>query len=276
VFPKTFFVLSCALMVSFIIFPATQYPSPPQGARGSLPKTESFLRQFSTQESNSRCVELKHPPKGCKKRHRHNRNRPPVINSFSASSSTITLGCPPGTFSSTCTPSPNQTVQLTTNATDPDGDTLLYTYTTTGGRLTGDGANVSWDLSGVQPGTYTTTVTVDDGCGCVAFASTTVTLAGCVNCLPPCPMIQISCTPESTTEGNPVKCLANLPGLDPSASPTYSWVVLPGEISSGQNTPSITINTNNSAPSISVTLEVGGLSSACDRNASSNVEITKR
>ena len=54
-------------------------------------------------------------------------------------------------------------------ATDPDGDTLLYSYTVTGGRITGEGANVSWDLTGVQPGTYTSTVEVDDGCGCVAF-----------------------------------------------------------------------------------------------------------
>ena len=71
------------------------------------------------------------------------------------------------------------TVQLAANATDPDGDTLLYTWSTTGGRITGDGANVTWDLSGVQPGTYTASVEVDDGCGCIAFSSTTVTVERC-------------------------------------------------------------------------------------------------
>lgn len=62
-------------------------------------------------------------------------------------------------------------VKLAASARDPEGDQMLYTWSTTGGRLTGDGANVEWDLSGVQPGTYTTTVEVDDGCGCIAFSS---------------------------------------------------------------------------------------------------------
>lgn len=37
-------------------------------------------------------------------------------------------------------------LQLAANATDPDGDTLLYKWSTNGGRIIGDGANVNWDL----------------------------------------------------------------------------------------------------------------------------------
>ena len=62
-------------------------------------------------------------------------------------------------------------------ACDPDGDNVLYTYTVTGGRITGDGMSAVWNLSGVtRPATYTVSVEVDDGCGCISFDSTEVTL----------------------------------------------------------------------------------------------------
>src|SRR5215213_997992 len=138
-------------------------------------------------------------------------NQPPTV-TLSASSGTITLPCPPGTVSASCTPSANQTVQLASTATDPDGDTLLYTYSTTGGRVTGDGANVSWDLTGVQPGTYTATVEVDDGCGCVAFSSTTVTISECNDCIPPCPTLSISCPTDQITQGTPATVSVNVSG----------------------------------------------------------------
>lgn len=68
-------------------------------------------------------------------------------------------------------------VNLKAIACDPDGDTVLYTYSTTGGRITGDGESAVWNLSGAtRPGTYTISVEVDDGCGCIAYDSSTVTL----------------------------------------------------------------------------------------------------
>ncbi len=107
-------------------------------------------------------------------------NNPPTT-AVSASPSRVVLAadCPPGERPSEGCTATGSTVQLAANATDPDGDTLLYTWSTTGGRITGDGANVTWDLSGVQPGTYTASVEVDDGCGCIAFSSTTVTVERC-------------------------------------------------------------------------------------------------
>ena len=67
-------------------------------------------------------------------------------------------------------------VNLKAVACDPDGDNILYTYSTTGGRISGDGAEAVWDLGGTQPGVYTVTVEVDDGCGCISFSSSVVTL----------------------------------------------------------------------------------------------------
>lgn len=68
-------------------------------------------------------------------------------------------------------------VNLKAIACDPDGDSVLYTYTATGGRINGDGPSAIWDLSNVtRPGTYTVSVEVDDGCGCMSVDSTQVTL----------------------------------------------------------------------------------------------------
>jgi len=126
-------------------------------------------------------------------------NNPPTT-AVSASPSRVVLAadCPPGERPVEGCTSTGSTVQLAANATDPDGDTLLYTWSTTGGRITGDGANVTWDLSGVQPGTYTASVEVDDGCGCIAFSSTTVTVERCT-----CEIIPPPPTPEPTPTPTP-------------------------------------------------------------------------
>src|SRR5262249_2569522 len=140
-------------------------------------------------------------------------NQPPTV-SLAAATTTITLPCPPGQTSATCPASPQMTSALTATASDPDGDTLLYTWSVTGGRITGDGANVTWDLSGVSAGTYTATVEVDDGCGCVSFATTTVTVAACADCVtppPPCPTVSVSC-PDSAQPDQPITFTANVSG----------------------------------------------------------------
>ncbi|HLL74881.1 MAG TPA: PKD domain-containing protein [Pyrinomonadaceae bacterium] len=125
---------------------------------------------------------------------------PTVTVTSSTSRVTLPANCPPDQMADPgCTPT-STSVQLTANATDPDGDTLLYTWTTTGGRVTGDGPNVTWDLTGVQPGTYTANVEVDDGCGCIAYSSATVVVdtCGCVATPTPTPIIEESPTPTPT------------------------------------------------------------------------------
>lgn len=241
-----------------VVVPATTRPATTGGFPSGFVESDDangFGMQFWIGHRNARAPEFLP-------------NQPPTVN-LSASSATITLACPPGTISSSCTPSANQTVQLAANATDPDGDTLLYTYTTTGGRITGDGANVSWDLTGVQPGTYTTTVTVDDGCGCVAFSTTSVTVAGCTNCIPPCPTVNISCPTDQLTAGTPATVSVNVSGGNPGASLTYNWSVSAGKITSGQGTPTITVYTTGLAgQSVTASVDLGGLDPSCQRNAS--------
>jgi hypothetical protein len=161
-------------------------------------------------------------------------------------------------------------VSLTTTASDPDGDTLLYSYTVTGGRVTGEGASVSWDLSGVGPGTYTASVDVDDGCGCITSATTTVTIASCPDCVPNivCPAPTASC-PDAVDQGTPITFTV---GGNLNATPAitgYNWTVSAGTITSGQGTPSITVSTDNLAgQSVTATVELVGVDPSCPRTTS--------
>lgn len=91
-------------------------------------------------------------------------NTPPKVG-LSSSTSYITSAAPPH-------------VKLNAIVCDIDGDEVLYTYSVTAGRLIGDGANANWSLEGVRPGTYTATVEVHDGCGCISFSSASVTIDG--------------------------------------------------------------------------------------------------
>jgi hypothetical protein len=203
-------------------------------------------------------------------------NQAPTV-TLSTSAGTITLPCPEGTISTgSCQVGTPTTVSLSANATDPDGDTLLYTYSTSGGRITGEGPNVSWDLTGVQPGTYTATVEVDDGCGCMSFSSTTVTVAnpGPDCCRPPCPEISISCPTGDVPVGSPATVSVNVTGGG-NPSVTYNWSVSSGTISSGQGTPSITIDTTSlGGQTVTATVEIGGLPPECDRTRSCSFTVT--
>jgi hypothetical protein len=207
--------------------------------------------------------------------HRNPRALPPPPNqaptvTVSASSATITLPCAEGTTSESCTPSATRSVDLTADARDPDNDTLLYTWSVTGGRVTGDGRAVAWDLSGANPGTYTATVEVNDGCCHTISSSTTVTVAECTNCRPLCPTVSVSC-PSDVDLGSPITYSAS---VSSSASVTYNWSVSAGTISSGQGTSTITVDTTGlGGQTVTATVELGGLDPACSRTASCSTSV---
>lgn len=73
--------------------------------------------------------------------------------------------------------------RITCNASDPDGDSLTYTWRANAGHITGNGANGDFDTSGLSPGSYSVTTRVEDGNGGAADASTPVE----VKVLPPPP-----------------------------------------------------------------------------------------
>jgi outer membrane protein OmpA-like peptidoglycan-associated protein len=88
-------------------------------------------------------------------------NTPPAVSSCAADPSTITVG---------------QHSTITTTATDADNDQLTYSYTTSGGHVTGSGASAQFDSTGAAPGTYTITCTTSDGRGGEGHATTQVTV----------------------------------------------------------------------------------------------------
>lgn len=59
----------------------------------------------------------------------------------------------------------SQSIEISTEAVDPENDVVTYNYEISSGKIIGTGAKVVWDLSGVKAGTYTIRAYVDDGCG---------------------------------------------------------------------------------------------------------------
>lgn len=209
--------------------------------------------------------------------HRNERGKPDVENlaanvtAVTLDKNQVVLPCAPGQTSETCTA--DQTVGVRTTAVDPEGDVLTYSYTVSGGRITGQGANVSWDLTGVRPGTYTITSAVDDGCGfCGQTKSTTINVVDCPNCVTPCTCPTISVTEPSTVTqpGAPMTFTANVSGGSGDTNYTYNWTVSAGSITSGQGTPSITVDTTGLAgQNVTATVEVGGLCTTCTQRTAS-------
>jgi hypothetical protein len=190
-------------------------------------------------------------------------NKPANVDSVTLSSTTITIPCPAGTHSPGGCPD-NTSISVSTHATDPENDVLTYNYTVSGGRVVGTGANVSWDLSGVQPGTYTITAAVDDGCGvCGSTKTQTITVANCTGCVANC-----TCPTLSTSGPSGVV----QPGQDmtftasSSGDVTYNWTVSAGTIKSGQGTSSITVDTTGVPQngSVTATVEISGANLCAD------------
>ena len=71
--------------------------------------------------------------------------------------------------------SPGETVRVRANGSDPDGDTLTYEWSATAGRIVGSGPSVTFDSTGMSPGSSATiTVRVSDGRGGTASSTCTV------------------------------------------------------------------------------------------------------
>lgn len=238
-----------------VVVPGTNRAVTSQGFPiGFIPSEEpnGFIAQFWIGRRNAR-----QPPPPT--------NIIPVVNSVTPSLSTLRRACPPGYGTSQNCPTPNE-VTLVADATDGNNDQLLYTWSVTGGRLSGEGRQVTWDLTGVANGTYTASVEVNDGNQGKASGSTTVTVADCTDCVkppPPCPSVSVSC-PTDVDPGQPITFTASVSQGDPNATYTYNWSVSAGTISSGQGTSTITVDTNGLAgQSVTASVTIGGADPSC-------------
>jgi len=136
-----------------------------------------------------------------------------------------------------------ETVLVRADASDPDNDSLTYTWTTTGGAIEGTGSQVRWNPAGVAPGTHSVTARVDDGRGGNVSCVAEVRLDPRPN-RPP--TISCSASPSSVQPGGLVHITAV--ARDPDNDPlTFSWESTGGQIvGSGSE---VELNTTHVAPS---------------------------
>jgi len=173
-------------------------------------------------------------------------------------------------------------VQLAATARATDGAQLRYRWTVNGGRLRGDGPSPNWDLAGTQPGVYQAVVEVDDGrdLSCVAFSSISIVVLDCPppRAQPVCPTVNVSC-PEAASENAPVTFTANVSGGTPAPgmTPSFNWTISAGRITSGQGTPSITVDTTGlSGQTVRATLDIIGFGTPCPASCSVSIPIINK
>jgi hypothetical protein len=216
---------------------------------------------------------------------RRNARKSPVVNKFAdvtnleLSETRVTGKCEPGfqpREGTTC--SDDMAVNVTTTAVDPENDVLTYNYTVSGGRIIGQGANVSWDLTGAAPGTYTITAGVDDSCGvCGKTQTRTIEVAAC-DCVRicVCPTLSVTGPAGVTAPGETMTFTANVAG-GTSETLTYNWTVDNGTIIEGQGTPVIRVATTADLAGQSVRAEVtisgADLCEECPKTASETAAI---
>ena len=153
---------------------------------------------------------------------------------------------------------------------------ISYRWTSNAGRIEGDGANVTWDLSGLQPGYYRAYVDIDTGSGddaCQAFASTAVLVNRCPPAPPVCPNVGIEC-PDRVVVGEPLVFRSTVTGGTSTIRPTYNWIVTAGRITAGQGTDTITVDTAGLAgQSVTATLSMGGYNLDCSATCTVNFPV---
>ncbi len=195
-------------------------------------------------------------------------NKPANVDSVDLNTTLITLPCRPGMVSKSgaCNDAP-KTISVATHASDPENDVLTYNYTVSGGRVVGTGANVTWDLSTAQVGTYTITTGVDDGCGiCGKTDTKTIRVQECPDCFNPekpcsCPSLSVSGPSGVTNPGDAMTFTASASG-----NLTYNWTVSAGTIESGQGTPVITVRTTKemAGSNVKASVTIGGTEPRCN------------
>ena len=192
-------------------------------------------------------------------------NKPANVTALTVSTDELTLPCEAGSLPREgVIVSPSMVIDVATIAEDAENDVLKYSYTVSGGRIIGVGANVKWDLSQVAPGTYTITGAVDDGCGiCGRYQTKTVTVAA-ADCSGDCecPLVDLQ-GPSRLVEGSNTFTVQVTGGTQSEVK--YEWRVENGQISEGQGNPTVRVRVRSTRkdPDASVTVRIGAMDPSC-------------
>jgi len=120
----------------------------------------------------------------------------------------------------------SDSVLVRADASDPDNDTLNYTWTANGGTVDGTGAQIRWNYAGLAPATYTVNARVDDGRGGATTCSAEIRVGPRRN-RPP--TMSCSARPSPVHPGDRVHIAAT--ASDPDGDPlTYTWHANGGQL----------------------------------------------
>jgi len=120
----------------------------------------------------------------------------------------------------------NDAVTVHVTASDPDNDTLTYSYTASGGAVEGTGPDARFNTSGLTEGSYTVTAKVDDGKGGTATCAADITVAKKPN-QPPTISCSTDRSPIMPGERTGITSVASDPDGDPL---TYSYSATAGQV----------------------------------------------
>ena len=113
-----------------------------------------------------------------------------------------------------------ETTTIRAAATDPDGDALSYSWTASGGKLTGAGDSATFDATGLVPGKYTVGVTVKDRKQHQASCSSEITVLKRNHA--PTASVEPGTFALTQGESATLRCIAKDPDNDKL---TYTWLV---------------------------------------------------
>ena len=171
-------------------------------------------------------------------------------------------------------------VTLLVKATDPDGDSLDYEYSSAEGMISGKGKSVVWHLDALPRGPHEVHVTVSDGRGGKADGALTVITvdaSGCDPPPPPCPVIKVSC-PDAMHQSRPFifSAVVEADAKAPTPSSFY-WRINAGRIVKGQKSREIEVTATGADgfDNITATVEVGGFDPACATTVSGTTRIIR-
>ena len=229
--------------------------------RDTVHEPDGFIFGLSMAHLNSRGERVPPPPP----------NQPPVV---ALAVGSVTPGSSDLLRTSASTVCVGDKVALTATASDPNGDTLLYSWKTSGGRINGQGVNTQFDAAGLEPGEYTVSVEVDDGRGASATDSKTIRVEAC----PPLtvcfgPNIDAAASPTAADAGEKINLsTTGVAGGRNFGGVRYEWTATAGTISGSGLT--AVLDTTGAAPGSTIDVTVRATSEAGGCSASGSTRIS--
>jgi PKD domain-containing protein len=232
-----------------------------QSNRDVVHNPDGFIFGLSIGHLNSRGERVPPPPP----------NQPPAV---SLAVGAVTAGSADVLRASTSTVCVGDKVALNASATDPNGDPLLYTWKSSGGQITGQGAGVQFDTTGLEPGDYTVTVEVNDGHSGAASDSRTIRVEAC----PPLTVcfgsnLEVTAVPPTVDPGEKIN--VSTPGVSGGrnfGAVRYEWSSTGGTITGGGVT--ALLDTTGARPGSTIDVSVRAISEAGGCSASGATRVT--